>query len=396
MININEIEKQVQESIKHKINSELDNYDIFEIIEQHLGNIVHDKVNVTVTALLNRLINENTVADQINGLSSAKIQEKLDLAIKARIAQTVSQTDVGTEISSRITQFVENRMMQAALPDNFIPAAAIDWSNFALAAGHIGTGTIENFCSTGIEDRASTVGLTVLDGQVIVEKQLIANDLKIVNVAEFRDATVNGRFTVNGTLVINDSAFNQSLCSLIDNRITRHHENNPLDLNGAALVSNTVKLIDNRSLGSTVTESNLRKLGRLISLEVAGTTELAETLYVSNGKIGINTDEPTGVFTVWDEEAEISIRKYKNRNMYIGSTRDSELTLGVGGNSVLEINRNGIATASIKLGNVTITASSVEPTHRGAPGDLVINQHTDPSQPWAWRCVGAAIWKPLT
>lgn len=395
MININEIEKQVQESIKQKINSELDNFDIFEIIEQHIGKTVQDKVNVTVTALLNRLISENTVADQISSLSAAKIQEKLDLAIKARIAQTVSQTDVGTEISSRIAQFVENRMLQAALPNNFIPANAINWDNFALSADTIGTGTIENFCSTGIEDRASNVNLTVLDGQVIVEKQLVANDLKVVNIAEFRDATVNGRFTVNGTLVINDSEFNQSLCSLIDNRITRYNENHPLDLNGAALVSNTVKLIDNRSLGSTVIESNLRKLGRLLSLEVAGTTELAETVYAANGKVGINTDEPAGVFTVWDEESEISIRKYKNRNMYIGSTRDSELTLGVGGHSVLEINRNGVATPSLKLGNITITTGNVEPTHRASPGDLVINDHTDPSQPWAWRCVGGNTWKPL-
>jgi hypothetical protein len=395
MININEIEKQVQESIKQKIENELQNHDIFEIISQHLNQTIQEKVNVTVTALLNRLINENTVANQISGLSAVQIQEKLDLAVRSRVASTVSQTDLGSEISLRIEKFVQDRMLQAALPENFIPADTINWDNFILSADKIGTGTIENFTSTGIQDRAESTNLTVLDGQVIVEKVLVANDLKIVNIAEFRDASVNGRLTVNGTLIINDSKFNESLCSLIDNRITRHHDSHPFDLNGAALISNTVKLIDDKSLGSTVVESNLRKLGRLISINVAGSAEFAETLYANNGKVGINTDEPAGVFTAWDEEAEISIRKYKNRNMYIGSTRDSDLTLGVGGNSVLEITRNGIATSTIKLGNISVGAGSKEPTHRGAPGDLVINNQVGPTEPWAWRCTGGETWKPL-
>jgi hypothetical protein len=81
--------------------------------------------------------------------------------------------------------------------------------------------------------------------------------------------------------------------------------------------------------------------------------------------------------------------------MYIGSTRDSDLTLGVGGNSVLEITRNGIATSAIKLGNISISAGDKEPTHRGAPGDLVINDQAGPTEPWAWRCTGGETWKPL-
>ena len=397
MININEIEKQVQESVRQKINSELENYDILAIVGQSLAQTVQEKVNVTVTALLNRLINENTVADHIKGLSSAQIQEKLDLAVKARIAQSVSQTDVGSEISSRIAQFVNDRMLQANLPNGLIPAAAVNWNDFLLGANQIGPGTIKNFNSSGIEDHATDVNLTVVDGKVIVERELIANELTIVNKAEFRDASVNGRLTVTGTLVINDSKFNESLCSLIDSRITRHHENNPFDLNGSALLSNKEKLIDSKSIGPSVAESNLRRLGRLISLDVAGETSLAETVHVANGKVGINTDEPAGVFTAWDEEAEVSIRKYKSRNMYIGSTRDSDLTLGVGGTGVLEITRNGIATTTIKLGNVTISTGHTEPTHRGAPGDLVINDYPDDyTLPWAWRCIGGTSWKPLS
>ena len=77
-------------------------------------------------------------------------------------------------------------------------------------------------------------------------------------------------------------------------------------------------LIDNNSLGNSIIESNLRKVGRLTSLSVTGITELADTVYINNGRLGVNTEEPAGVFTAWDEESELTVRKYKNRTMYVG------------------------------------------------------------------------------
>ena len=78
--------------------------------------------------------------------------------------------------------------------------------------------------------------------------------------------------------------------------------------------------------------------------------------------------------------------------MFIGSTRDSNITLGVAGNGVLEITRDGVATSAIKVGPITINTADVEPTHRGTPGDLVINSKPLKGQPWAWRCLGAEAW----
>ena len=118
-------------------------------------------------------------------------------------------------------------------------------------------------------------------------------------------------------------------------------------------------------------------------------------MYVDNGRLGINTEEPAGVFTAWDEESEITIRKYKNRTMYIGSSRDSELVLGVNGNAVVAVRKHGIETNSVKIGNITVTTANQAPAHRGAPGDLVINEATVGNQPWAWRCTGGETWLPL-
>ena len=392
MIDINDIEKQIQSVIAQKIEDQLSTHDLYNTIEQQIARTVDEKVNATITGLLNRLVNTDTIAAQVNTALSADIQEKLDHAVKSRVAQTVAQADVGTEISQRIVQFVEDRMARAALPDNLIPARSIQWDNFSLSADYIGTGTIADFTSTGIEDLATDVNLTVLDGQVVVENETVTKHLTVVESAVMKDLAVE-RLTINNDFVIKSSKFVEEMRSLIDGRIEKFYER-PLDTRGGALTSNQVALISDTALGSSVVESNLRKLGRLTSLSVTGETNLADTVYVGNGKLGVNTDEPAGALTIWDEESELTVRKYKQRTMYVGSSRDSDLVLGVGGDAVVFVQRQGIATKSVKIGNVNITSASTVPNYTGSPGDLVISNASG-TGPWAWRCTGGNSWIPL-
>lgn len=394
MIDINDIEKQVQAAIAKKIEEELNTYDLYTVIEQQINRTVQDKVNTTITGLLNRLISSETVAAQVDLLMASDIQEKLDLAVKSRVAQAVPQVDIGSEISNRILQFVQDRMQQSNLPDHFIPASSINWSDFLLPPEKISSGTIQNFSSTGIDDHASEVNLTVLDGQVVVEHEAVTKYLTVVDSADIKKLTVD-KLIVNDGITINDGNFVEQIKGLIDNRISQRAGESNWDTNGKPLMSNCVTLIDNKSLGSSVVESNLRKVGRLTNLTVIGETNLAETIYIDNGRLGINTDEPAGVFTAWDEESEITIRKYKQRTMYIGSTRDSEIVIGVNGNAVVAVRRHGIETNSVKIGNITISNTNREPNHRGSPGDLAINEATIKDQPWAWRCTGGETWVPL-
>jgi hypothetical protein len=92
---------------------------------------------------------------------------------------------------------------------------------------------------------------------------------------------------------------------------------------------------------------------------------LAQTVYIDHGRLGINTIEPAGVFTAWDEESELTIRKYKQRTMYVGSSRDSELVLGVNGDAVLAVRKHGVEVNSVKIGNITVSNVNGEPSHRG-------------------------------
>ena len=395
MIDINDIEKQVQEALKQKIDTELANYDLYTVIEQQINRTVQDKVNATVTGLLNSLINSETIAQQVDALLGNELQEKVDLAVKSRAAETVAQVDLGTQISKSINTFVKEKMISAALPQKFIPAASIDWHKFQLSAECIGSGVVHNFTSDGIEDHASDINLTVLDGQVVIENETVTKQLTVVDTATVKNLSV-GKLVVNDGITIHDGSFSEQIKSLIDSRISQRASENNWDTNGKSLQSNGRVLVDNSALGSSIVESNLRKVGRLTDLNVTGETTLAETVYIDNGRLGINTEEPVGVFTAWDEESELSIRKYKNRTMYVGSTRDSDLVLGVNGDVVLAIRKTGIETNSVKIGNITITTGNVEPSHRGHPGDLVINDASRPGAPWAWRCTGGEKWIPLT
>lgn len=394
MTNTIDINEEIQKVLTQKINSAINNIDIGVIILDRIDDYINKRAGIqqACTQKISTLVEEIDIEERIDDYieQNASVQQLL----AEKINSIVNNVDIGVIILERIDDYINERASNGKLSRGVVSHEQVDWTDYVLPAAHVGRGIIKNFASEGIEDRSTEINLTVLDGQVIIENETITNHLTVVDSATITNLSV-GKLIINDGLVINDTSFSQQIESLIDSRITLKNNENSWDTYGKSLKSNNTILIDNTRLGNTVVESNLRKLGRLTSLAVTGTTELAESVFIENGKLGINTDEPSGAFTVWDEESELSIRKYKNRNMYVGSTRDSEMTLGVGGDAVLNIRKTGIETNSVKVGNITITNSNKEPNRAGAPGDLVINDASLAGQPWAWRCTGGNKWLPL-
>ena len=85
--------------------------------------------------------------------------------------------------------------------------------------------------------------------------------------------------------------------------------------------SNGVVLISNTELGNTIIHSNLERVGALQELSVIGATSLNETVTVSRGKLGINTESPNMALDVWDGEVQITLGKKKQDTGYIGLGR---------------------------------------------------------------------------
>lgn len=389
-----DINEEIQKVLTEKINHLTNKVDISNIVVQRIDNYINKRAGIqqACTQKISALVEEIDIEERIDDYieQNASVQQLL----VEKINSIVNNVDIGSIILERIDDYINERASSGKLSRGMISHQQIDWTNYSMPAAHIGNGVVKNFTSQGIDDHATEVNLTVLDGQVIVEDEFVTKNITVVETANIEKLTV-GELVIDHGLTIRDSKFAEQIKSLIDSRITQHQADSTWDTGGKPLIGNGTEMIAPGKLGSSIIESNLRKLGRLSDLSVTGTTELAETVFIENGKMAINTDEPGGVFTAWDEESELSIRKYKNRTMYVGSTRDSEMVLGVAGDAVLHIKRTGVETNSVKVGNITITNSNKEPSKTGSPGDLVINDAGATGQPWAWRCIGGSKWIPL-
>ena len=58
---------------------------------------------------------------------------------------------------------------------------------------------LEKFSSSGIDDQATACQLTVMDGVVVVEDQLTAKDINVVNAATIRDLVVTGSVNIDNS-----------------------------------------------------------------------------------------------------------------------------------------------------------------------------------------------------
>lgn len=395
MIDISHVEKQIQKTLSEKIEEELSTTHLSSIIDSLLKKTIEEKVDATITTLLNRLIDSQQISQLVDQQINSEVAEKIDSSIKQTVSRVAAQTDIATVFGQVIQQTVEDRLERAALGNGVLPWKAVQWDGFRLSANSISGGTILKFNSIGIQDLASDVNLTVSDGQVIVEGEMISNHLTVVGNSSVKDLTVSGKLTVKGEVCFVDPGFSQQITGLIKNQIAESTKNLVSDLAGKPLLSNGETLLNNHSLGTGIVESNLRSVGRLKNLTVSGETELGETVYVVGQRVGVNTDEPDGALTVWDQESELTIKKYKNKNMYLGSTRGCNITIGVDNNNSLTVNKTGIETNSIKLGNITISSAKSMPTHSAAPGDIVFNEKASKGEPWCWRCNGNNNWVAL-
>lgn len=364
-----------------------------KIIREEIERLAAEKVNVTVGSLLNQMLAGKELSAKIGRKIDAEFPAALDTATRARAANILAQTDIGTIVSDRIENFVATRIVQADIASAIIPARAINWAGAAVPGSAI-VGKIENFSSTGIKDRAVNAALTVEDGRVVVGGEIKSDTLVVVQSATVKNLNVTGGLTVEGPVQINSPSFSNAIGSMIDSKIDTWSRRPKLDLVGGIFSSGDL-LLDHDRLGSSVMSSNLRSVGRLNKLEVAGEAKIADTFSVVSGRVGVNTDQPAGAFTVWDEEAELTVRKLKSRTMFLGSSRDSNLSIGIGGNPVIDITAKTVSMKQVTIGGITISTAIEAPTVVGTPGDLTINSRPDLSPAWAWRCIGGNRWVEL-
>ena len=388
---------QIDSVISATINAKLASYDFSSYIRDAAATAIEHKIsdyNIDPKKLENRIVEQiNTTINQV--------QANTHILINQAISKEISATNFQSTLVSAVSTVVADRLQDYVFPTNSINPSAIKINELQISGDNVKGGLIENFSSTGIDDRATNVALTILDDVTVVENNLLTKDLTVEG-----QMTINGDFVVNGTVPADSPFFRElvdtassTAVSKLDNTLFDSYstiifnkiKNEGLDLNRITINNNEV--IKNNQLGSSITESNLQKLGLLKELQVSGETLLSESLYTSNKRVGINTIEPSGALAVWDDEVEVVIIKRQKDTGSFGTLRQQRLILSSNGQDNIVLNTDGSTQINeLHMGQMKFTSSDQPPTYVSKKGHVVWNNNPNLGGPMGWICLGEARW----
>jgi hypothetical protein len=343
---------------------------------------------------------EKRIADRIESVLQDAQSTTTDL-INSQISKKIETINFNQMFVDAMGVVIVERLKDFTFPAHSISANAIQFDNFTLSGNHIRGGLIEEFSSTGIDDKATGVAITVLDHATVIENNLYTKDLTVEGTA-----VINGNLSITG-IVDQETHFFQDLIrkttsstlSTINSTLFDNYSSLIFDkikndgINLSKILLNEREVITENELGSTIINSNLQKLGLLKELQVSGETLLAETLYVTPKRVGINTIEPSGALAIWDQEVEIVAAKKAADTASFGTPRQQKMVLTSNNKENVVLEPNGSAAINdLRIGTMRFTSAPQPPNYVSEPGHVVWNTNPSLGGPMGWICLGAANW----
>jgi hypothetical protein len=141
---------------------------------------------------------------------------------------------------------------------------------------------------------------------------------------------------------------------------------------GKGISVNNVKVIDDTELGSTVTKSNLREVGRLKGLIVDGGLSVNQYLVydATTDRLGIGTDQPNATLSILDQNIELvfgasepnvgSMGTFNSADLELVTDNTARLTIAAGGDITLGNPNFGPTKVKI-VGSLGVNVSSIDP-----------------------------------
>ena len=324
---------------------------------------------------------EQNISTAIQSLSQdpawlEKIERQINQTVVDRVLKQLAQTDINPIIQQCVNQ------------------------NMAQFQQDI----LQNFSSTGIEDKATACQLTVMDEATVVENQLTARDLNVVNVATIKDLVVKGTVNIDNSswTALAEGISQNTLNKLTEDwkaalttQVAEHIQANGIQFDSVKI--GDTYLVEGNRLSNQVTETNIQTVGQLRELNVRGEAHINNnTVNVLNKRLGINTESPEKALSVWDEEVSVVIGKHKTNQAYIGTNRDQSLAIGVNREPQIEISADGLTTVKrLQIGLHKIGHATMVPGWAGTKGDIVFNTNIGDDGVFAWVCIGAHRWRTL-
>jgi hypothetical protein len=395
------MEQEIRDQISTEVINRIANTELGSIVQEITRTQLQDRVakfNFEATSKQQLDILVQQIVDQMN----KTLVPQANSQIAAEINKQIQQIDVRTMVGSIIESKLASLVTSGAFPQNGIPHTAVDFKGMGFTGDQIKGGIIENFGSTGIEDRSSHVQMTLMDHAIAFEGPVWAPS-----------AEIKGTLTVDGDLILKGDI--PTDCMVVDKLVTLSANKVKLELNDELFsgFSDTVfkrikeqgldldritqggkEVISGNKLGYNVTDSNLQRVGVLKDLQTSGENLLCQTLYVTDsGRVGINTMDPSAVFSLWDEEVEINISKREGETGYINTPRNQRLILGANNKENIKLQVDGsVKITALELGNIPMTSASAIPNYSGTLSQIVWNDLPAPGGPIGWVCLGATRW----
>lgn len=272
----------------------------------------------------------------------------------------------------------------------------------SLTGDHINGGKIINFSSSGITDKSSNEQISISDDGVSISKfsqgfsvtgNIKSDSINTSNIITDRIEAkeIIGKFTLeegdpielttplkfksdnldgSGLLWIGKGNTKQLVFLTNPDRIFLS-ENIDLARNKNYSINNIMVLNEN-SLGTTITKSYLKEVGRLKGLIVEGTTSLGEHFYFDKDskRFGIGTEQPNAAISIVDNNVELILGTNSSAKAFIGTLASHSL-------DIITDNQNRISISSD--GNILLGNFKSAPIQTSINGKLSIRiQNPDP------------------
>lgn len=330
-----------------------------------------------------------------------KLTSHVQTTVVDKLEDTLEGMDVAAMVQSHVSSTLNKLMTHYQFPEKSIAGLAVSQDGLYVRAENIIPGIISNFESTGIQDKASTCQVTIMDLATVFENKLVSNDLEIAGHAVFK-----GNVDIQGT-VPEHSAFLKQIVNGTVQAIESQYDSGTFDqycdrvldkINTDGISSVSVKvgtdaIVIDGTLAPGVTRSNLQSVGALKELQVIGETLLDETVYVSNKRLGINTIEPERTLDIWDQEVQIVAGKRLKDTGYFGTARPQTLVLGTNNRDQLSLNADGTVTINrLNIGKLSHSGASQQPIDNRPMGHIVWNENPMIGAAIGWVSLGGGRW----
>lgn len=406
--------KLLEDTIRQRIN---------EVAGEQINDLFSDPIWAEeVQNQVNNLLNQSIKKLNLEILTKEVVQEHLD---RQRISPTNDEI-LTVALQPRIAQVIENQLNRLFADPNWLQRVQIEMSKIldTNVKHQVSTVDLDSLTrqsvteylinknahpTDGIVGGATKTELTVMDDYVVAENTIVSKNLEVKETAEFNVLTIKGSLDLKGDINTENRAWRQvtkNIASIVTKNINddmfasiadsvfEKAKTDGIDFQNVSI--NGERLIEGTKLSSKITDSQLQTVGKLDSLTVKGNANIADSVYITPRRLGINTQSPESALTVWDEEVCIVAGKQTKDTAYFGLSRPGTLQIGVNRVGALSIDKDGTVTAKkLKIGNNSISFGSETPGYAGGKGDIVFNYNFGVGKPWAWVCLGQYKWQEI-